>query len=68
MEWKLSEAKNKLSEVFNKTLLEGPQKITRRHQSIILIGEKAYQELIGQKNIERISRGSTKSGRCEYPT
>ncbi len=49
MEWKLAEAKNKFSEVINRALLEGPQRITRRGQSFILLEESAYRKLTGER-------------------
>jgi len=49
MEWKLAEAKNKFSEVINKVLLEGPQRILRRDQSFIILEERDYQKLTGQR-------------------
>lgn len=50
MEWKLAEAKNRFSEVINKALLEGPQKVVRREESFIILRESLYQQLIGQKH------------------
>ena len=50
MEWKLAEAKNKFSEVINKVLLEGPQKVVRRDQSFIIIEENQYKKLTGKKS------------------
>lgn len=50
MEWKLAEAKNKFSEVINKALLEGPQKVVRRDQSFIIIEENQYNKLVGKKS------------------
>ncbi|MFQ5451724.1 MAG: type II toxin-antitoxin system Phd/YefM family antitoxin [Nitrospinaceae bacterium] len=50
MEWKLAEAKNKFSEVINKALLEGPQKVVRRDQSFIIIEENQYKKLTGKKS------------------
>ena len=50
MEWKLAEAKNKFSEVINKALLEGPQKVVRRDQSFIIIEENQYNKLTGKKS------------------
>ncbi len=49
MEWKMAEAKNKFSELINKALLEGPQKVTRRQDCVIAIDEKDYQKLTGKK-------------------
>lgn len=49
MEWKLAEAKNKFSEVINRVLLEGPQRIMRRDQSFIILEEQEYKKLTGQR-------------------
>lgn len=49
MEWKLAEAKNRFSEVINKVMLEGPQRVVRRDKAFIIIEEAYYQQLIGQK-------------------
>lgn len=49
MEWKLAEAKNRFSEVINKVMLEGPQKVVRRDKAFIIMEEAHYQRLIGQK-------------------
>lgn len=49
MEWKLAEAKNKFSEVINKVLLEGPQRVVRRSQSFIILEEKEYRKLTGER-------------------
>ncbi len=47
MKWKLAEAKNKLSEVINLALAEGPQEIDRRGDRIMVIDKKSYDKLIG---------------------
>ncbi|MBA3377555.1 MAG: type II toxin-antitoxin system Phd/YefM family antitoxin [Chloroflexia bacterium] len=49
MVWQLAEAKNKFSEVFTKTVEEGPQFVTRRNEEIVLISKDEYQRLIGEK-------------------
>lgn len=49
MAWPLAEAKNKLSEVMRLALEEGPQKITRRGESVILIAEEALTKLRSTK-------------------
>jgi len=49
MAWQLAEAKNKLSEVFTKTIEEGPQFVTRRNEEIVLISKDEYQRLTGEK-------------------
>lgn len=49
MTWNLAEAKNRLSEVVNLALTEGPQTITRRSDTVIVISAEKYAELTGQK-------------------
>ncbi len=49
MEWKLAEAKKKFSEVINKVLLEGPQRVVRRDQSFIILEENEYRKLTGER-------------------
>lgn len=44
-QWNLSEAKNKLSEVVNLVLLEGPQRITRRNDRFVIMTEDQYEAL-----------------------
>lgn len=43
--WKLAEAKNKLSEVVNKTLSEGPQEIHRRDDVVFVISKDELDKL-----------------------
>ncbi len=41
--WQLQDAKNRFSEMFNKALSAGPQRITRRgKEAVILISEQQY--------------------------
>lgn len=49
MDWQLAEAKNRLSEVVRRALAEGPQRITRRDEAVVVIAESDYQQLVGQK-------------------
>jgi antitoxin Phd len=49
MTWNLTEAKNHLSELVNRTLTEGPQRITRRNDMVIVITEEEYNRLCRQK-------------------
>ncbi len=50
MIWQIQEAKNKFSEVIEKTLLEGPQAITRCGKKVvIMISVKEYENNILQK-------------------
>lgn len=49
MTWNLAEAKNRLTEVVNLALNEGPQTITRRNDTVVLISAERYAELTGAK-------------------
>lgn len=49
MTWNLTEAKNHLSELVNRALTEGPQRILRRSDMVIVITEKEYNRLCSQK-------------------
>jgi prevent-host-death family protein len=49
MNWNLAEAKNRLSEVVNLALSEGPQTITRRKDAVVVISAEKYAELTGQR-------------------
>jgi prevent-host-death family protein len=49
MTWNLAEAKNRLSEVVNLALSEGPQTITRRKDAVVVMSAEQYAELTGQK-------------------
>jgi len=47
-EWQISEAKNRLSEVMNLALSNGPQRVHRRSQSVVVLAEKDYLKLKGK--------------------
>ncbi len=47
MEWKLAAAKNRLSELVNRALTEGPQFIRRRNDSVVVISEREYLRWTG---------------------
>jgi antitoxin Phd len=49
MSWQLAEAKNKLSEVFNRALTDGPQRIRRRGDAVWVVSEIDYQRLTGKQ-------------------
>jgi prevent-host-death family protein len=49
MEWRLAEAKNKFSEVVNRALVEGPQRILRRKDAVVVIAERDYEKLAGTR-------------------
>ncbi|MBI4558192.1 MAG: type II toxin-antitoxin system Phd/YefM family antitoxin [Candidatus Hydrogenedentes bacterium] len=48
--WQLQEAKNKLSEVVEKAVQEGPQHITKRGKAVaVVLSLKNYERLSGRK-------------------
>jgi prevent-host-death family protein len=49
MNWQLAEAKNRFSEVVNKALTEGPQRVQRRGQAVVVVAEADYQRLTGKR-------------------
>jgi antitoxin Phd len=49
MTWDLAEAKNRLTEVVNLALTEGPQTITRRNDTVVVISAETYAELTGKR-------------------
>ncbi len=49
MTWKLADAKNRFSEVVRKALNEGPQRVSRRGDAVVVLSETEYQRLTGQR-------------------
>ena len=49
MPWNLAEAKNRLSEVVNLALSQGPQTITRRSDTVVVVSAATYAELTGER-------------------
>ena len=49
MEWRLADAKNRLSELVNRALAEGPQRIVRRDDAVFVIAEHDYEKLAGKR-------------------
>jgi prevent-host-death family protein len=49
MTWQVADAKNKLSEVITKALNDGPQRIRRRGETVVVISESEYERLTGKR-------------------
>ena len=47
MDWRLTEAKNRLSEVVTKALTERPQRIVRRGEAVVVVAEETFGWLTG---------------------
>ena len=44
--WQLAEANNKFSEVFTRTIEEGPQRMTPSGEEIVLLSGDEYEDLV----------------------
>ena len=49
MEWRLAEAKNRFSELVNRALVEGPQRVRRRDDAVVVVAERDYEKLTGTR-------------------
>ncbi len=49
MTWNVAEAKERLSEVVDRALIEGPQTITRGKDAVVVVSAAMYAELTGWK-------------------
>ncbi len=49
MEWKLADAKNRFSELVTKAIDDGPQRVTRRGDVVIVMSEADYLRLRGKR-------------------
>ena len=47
MVWRLADAKNRFSEVVNRALSEGPQRVTRRNDEVVVLSARDYEKLTG---------------------
>lgn len=49
MIWKLADAKNKFSQVVDMALGQGPQKVTRRDDAVIVVAAREFERLSKKK-------------------
>lgn len=49
MEWRLADAKNRFSELVNCALVEGPQRVLRRDDAVVVVAEREYEKLTGTR-------------------
>lgn len=45
--WQLADAKNKFSEVFTRAMTDGPQRVRRRGETVVIVSEAEYERLAG---------------------
>ncbi len=68
MEWRLAEAKNRLSELVTRATTEGPQTIRRHGEVVVVIAERTYRALTGERSTfkEWLLNGPRNDG-LEFP-
>lgn len=49
MDWQLADAKNRFSELVRKALAEGPQRVRRRRDTVVVVSERDFEELCGRR-------------------
>ena len=49
MTWNLADAKNRLSELVSLALTKGPQRVTRRKDTVVVIAAAEYERLTGKQ-------------------
>ena len=49
MDWNLTDAKNRCSEVVNLALTEGPQRVRRRKDTVVVIAAEEFDRLVGNR-------------------
>jgi antitoxin Phd len=49
MEWNLADAKNRFSEVVNLALTEGPQRVRRRKDAVVIVSAAEFDRLVGKR-------------------
>jgi antitoxin Phd len=64
MEWNLSDAKNRFSEVVNLALTEGPQRVRRRNDAVVVVAAVEFERLTGKRPgfKEYLSKGESFEG------
>jgi prevent-host-death family protein len=48
MDWKVADAKNRFSELINRALEEGPQRVVRRDRAVVVVSQREYDRLRGK--------------------
>ena len=50
MEWRLADAKNRFSELVTRALAEGPQRVRRHDDAVVVVAERDYEKLTGKRS------------------
>jgi antitoxin Phd len=49
MDWQVADAKNRFSEMMNRAMSEGPQRVRRRQDAFIFLTESEFERRIGAR-------------------
>ncbi len=49
MDWNLADAKNRFSEVVNLALTQGPQRVRRRKDTVVVVAAEEFERLRGER-------------------
>jgi antitoxin Phd len=49
MDWRLADAKNRFGEFMTRALAEGPQRIRRGSDVVVVVAEREYEKLTGNQ-------------------
>ena len=49
MDWRLADAKNRFSELVTRALAEGPQRVRRHNDAVVVVAERDYEKLTGKR-------------------
>lgn len=49
MEWQMAEAKSRFSELMNRAISDGPQRVRRRKDAVVMLSEAEYERLTGKR-------------------
>jgi len=50
MDWRLADAKNRFSELVTRALAEGPQRVRRHNDAVVVLAERDYEKLAGKRS------------------
>jgi len=53
MEWGLADARTGFSELINRALAEGPQRVVRRNDAFVIVAQRDYDKLPGKRVASR---------------
>jgi antitoxin Phd len=49
MDWNLADAKNRFSGVVNLALTQGPRRVRRRKDTVVVVAAEEFERLVGQR-------------------